>query len=137
MSSLQTPLFFLKCCQDELLRFLKHQNVDLWIIHIEPPGGHESIQAKAREERRKKKKKEKRRTQNIILWINSIPRVSIVRKLYVALRYTIKRYNNLAITNIVNQTLVAFCLALFLYLKEHVLFSQVLFMKGLNPNSLE
>lgn len=92
----------------EYSRFLKHSYVDLWIIHIELRGGHKSIQAKAKEERR---------AQDTLLWINSVPGVSIVKKLYVVLKYTMKRCTNLAINNIVKLNTAAFWWVLFPYLK--------------------
>lgn len=73
-------------------RFLKYSDVHLWIIHLEVTGDHKSIQAKAREERR---------AQDTILWINFIPGVSIVGKLYVVLHFPMRRYTDLAITDVV------------------------------------
>lgn len=74
------------------LSFLKHSDVDLWVIHIELTGGHKSIQAKAKEEMR---------AQDVILWVNSILRVSIGRNLDVVLKYTMKRHTSLTVTDIV------------------------------------
>ena len=62
--------------------FLKHADVDLWMIPMELTGGHKGIQAMAKKERR---------AQDTILWTNSIPGVSIVTELYVVLKYTVQR----------------------------------------------
>lgn len=119
--TLHTIVLCWKYCQVclGLLKLSEAFSLDLWVIYTEIRGGHKSIQVKPKEERRSQG------PQNC-LWISSVWGISIIRKLYVLLKYTVKRCTNLLSMTLQNKTLLLFvwycfllertCVYLFIYL---------------------